>query len=320
MQYSKFAVDETPWCVWDWELQNQNLNFIESVDPHYFTYLARLFAHSEDDQEHSAALALRSAYSHGLETLFAFLFASLQAPDCVIGWLHKYEIYNLKNLLKKVGNRQLINTKVNLSSISWQNIADGLLLFSLDDKDKEKRIKQKFAFLWKKLAEDYLGASFTPEYNSIKHGFRAKSGGFWVAFGREDVAGVPAPADHMHLFGKTEFGSTFFEVVPLDKGKHNFRLLKHSRGWKLERFYFGLHLISDSLQNILSFLKIANGVDPSSVEFVWASPESLFDEPWKEYPNLSGISMNSIIEPEHITPFNNDEILSIYKTGSDKTK
>jgi len=316
MQYSKFTVDETPWCAWEWDLGKQNLNFIEGVDPHYFTYLARSYANSPDEeQEHRADLALRAAYSHGLETFFAFLFAALQAPDCVIGWVHRYEIYNLKSLLEKVNHRQQINIKVDIESVSWKSIANTLLLFSLEDKDKDKetRLKQKFATLWRKFADDFLEPSFTPEYNSIKHGFRAKSGGIRVAFGRESEPGVAAPPQNMHLWGESEFGSTFFTVEPLDKSKHNFRLLRHSRGWQLERFYIGLHLISDSLQNILSFLKISNGVDPSTVEFVFPSPESLFDEPWKKHPSLSGMSMNSVIMSEHISPFSGDEILSIYK-------
>lgn len=313
MQYSKFAVDETPWCVWEWDLHKQNLGFIESVDPQYFTYLAGSYANSPDDeQEHRAALALRAAYSHGLETLFAFLFAALQAPDCVIGWVHKYEIYNLKSLLDKVNHRQQINNKVEIVSVSWKNIANALLLFVLDDKDKESRLKQHFAQLWQRFADDFLEQSFTPEYNSIKHGFRAKSGSMKLAIGREDQPGIPALPQNMRMWGQSEFGSTFFTVEPLDQSKHNFRLLKHYRGWQLERFYIGLHLISDSLQNILSFLKIANGVDPSTVEFVWPNPESLFEEPWKKHPSLGGINMNSVILPEHITPFTADEILSVY--------
>jgi|SRR3989304_1336452 len=320
MQYSKFAVDETPWCAWEWDLKKQNLAFIEGVDPTYFEFLARVYVNLPDsDQEHKAALALRTAYSHGIETFFALLFAAIQAPDCVIGWVHKYEIHHLKSLLEKVNQRQYINTKIDMAAITWKNLSNALLIFTLDDKEKEKRIKQKFAVAWQKLANDFLEPSFAPEYNSIKHGFRAKSGGFRVAMGRENQPGVPPPPENMHLWGESEFGSTFFTVGPLDKSKHNFRLLKHSRGWQLENFYFGLHLISLSLQNVLSFLKVANGVDPSTVEFAWPNPESLFDEPWKKHPTLSGISMNSVITVEQITPFSDDEILSRYKIdGEDK--
>lgn len=319
MQYSKFVVDETPWCAWDWDLKKQNLNFIEGVDPTYFEYLAQVYVNSPDaDKEHKAALALRTAYSHGIETFFSFLFAALQAPDCVIGWVHKYQISDLKSLIEKVNHRQHIYTKVYIDPITWKNITNALLVFSLDDKDKEKRIKQKFAIAWQKLADDFLASHFIPEYNSIKHGFRARPGGIQVAFGTENEPGIPAPPENMRLWGKSEFGSTFFTVEILDNSKRNFRLLRHSRGWQLENFYYGLHFISLSLQNILSFLKVGNGIDSSTVEFVWPSPESLFDEPWKKHPSLSGISMNNVITVEHISPFTVDEILSIYKVENDE--
>ena len=319
MQYSKFVVDETPWCAWEWDLKKQNLAFVEGVDPTYFEFLARAYVNSLDiDQDHKAALALRTTYSHGVETFFAFLFAAIQAPDCVIGWVHKYYIHDLKNLLEKVSHGESINTKIDIAPITWKNIANAVLIFTLGDKEKEKRIKQKFAVAWQKLANDFLEPSFTPEYNSIKHGFRAKSGGSRVAMVRENQPGISASPENMHLWGESEYGSKFFTVEPLDQSKHNFRLLKHYRGWQLENFYFGLNLISLSLQNVLSFLKVANGVDPSNVEFAWPSPESLFDEPWKKYPSSSGISMNSVITVEQITPFSDDEILSIYKIDGEE--
>src|SRR5262245_57933106 len=125
MQYSKFAVDETPWCAWDWDLKEQNLNFIKGVDPTYFEYLAKVYVNSLDlEQEHKAALALRTAYSHGVETFFSFLFAAIQAPDCVIGWVHKYQIHDLKSLIEKVNHRQRVYTKVDIAPIAWENITN----------------------------------------------------------------------------------------------------------------------------------------------------------------------------------------------------
>ena len=75
MQYSKFAIDDKAWCLWDWDLAARNLNFLNSIDPTYFDYLARAHVNSieSDTDQHNAALALRMSYSHGLETFFAFL-------------------------------------------------------------------------------------------------------------------------------------------------------------------------------------------------------------------------------------------------------
>jgi hypothetical protein len=320
MQYSKFAVDENPWCVWDWNLEELNLTFIKSIEPTYFEYLAKAYVSSStEEQEQNAALALRTAYSHGLETFFAFLFATIQAPDCVIGWVHKYEISHIKSLVNKINNWHAILTKLEIRPMTWENIANTILLFSLDDKEKEKRIKLNFSSTWRRFAYDFLKPSFLYEYNGIKHGFRAKSGGFWLAFGVEKSPGVPVPPDQMQLLGKSDFGSTFYTTESLDKVKKNklhFRLLKHSTNWSPEKFYLGLHILSLSLQNVLSYLKIVNGLEPSSVEFAWPDNEAHFQDMWNSQPNVSETSMNSLISPDHIIQFTKEEILSVYEISS----
>jgi hypothetical protein len=78
-------------------------------------------------------------------------------------------------------------------------------------------------------------------------------------------------------------------------------------------------LISLSLQNVLSFLKIVNGVNASQVEFAWPDDETHFQEPWKTYPGLSGMSINNNIIPEHITPFTKKQILAAYKKNLEES-
>ena len=82
MEYSKFAVSDVPYCVWDPELRRTNLEFIEEIDPAYYEYIAGINkeALQDDDGAQYAAMAIRIAYFHGLETLFALLCACAQAP------------------------------------------------------------------------------------------------------------------------------------------------------------------------------------------------------------------------------------------------
>jgi len=88
----KFVVYDTPHACWDLELRRKNLEFLEGIDAEYFRYVAEMnVTHLESDNKHRAALALRLAYSQGLETLFALLGARIQAPHCVIGWMLAYE-------------------------------------------------------------------------------------------------------------------------------------------------------------------------------------------------------------------------------------
>jgi hypothetical protein len=69
------------WSIWD------------RVDPTYFDYVGRVNAEVlGTDEEQHAAMAIRTAYHHGLETLFALMFAAIQAPTAwsggcsVTGW------------------------------------------------------------------------------------------------------------------------------------------------------------------------------------------------------------------------------------------
>lgn len=321
MQYSKFAVDEAPFCVWEWDLHERNLALINSIDPTYFAYLANVHGQGleTDDQRQHAALSLRTAYSHGLETLFALLFSAIQAPDCVIGWLHKYDVGDLRNLIKKVQTRQPILSKLESTPITWKTISNTIhIALSLEDKEKEARVKAHFATAWQRFASDLADNKSGLEYNSIKHGFRARPGGFRLAVGIETTPGVPAPPERMRSLGGSEFGSSFFIPEKINDYKLHFRVRRHSRNWRPENFIYGLHLISLSLQNILSFLKVVNGVDAATVEFLWPSDESHFQEPWRPVAGVMSMGMDTVIMPEHIKPFNKDEILGVYKNDSNK--
>ena len=313
MQHSKFVVDETPYCVWEWDLQKRNLSFIESIDHAYFENLANVHRDTleNEDKEQFAALNLRVAYSHGLETFFAFLFSALQAPDCVIGWTHKYQNHHLKSLIEKVRNRQKLLSKVVISPVTWENIAHTILSFHLDDAEKEKRIKDNFAIAWQFLANDFSKDSFGKEYNSIKHGLRVKSGGFQLAIGKETTPGVRASSKKMVSLGKSKYGTTYYTIEKFNK--YNFRLRHSSQNWQLENFYYGLILLSYSLQNVLAFLKIVNGIKPEDVEFSWPIDDKLFKIPWEKSPEVISMSMDNIINMEHIIPKTKEDILSVYE-------
>ena len=121
---SRFAVGETPYCVWEWDLVERNLEFIEGLKPEFFAYLAEV--HNKEltgEQRQLAALALRALYSQGLETLFALLMAAVQAPDCIVGWLPKYTLTQLRDLVKKISTAQPIFSKLSLNACSWQELS-----------------------------------------------------------------------------------------------------------------------------------------------------------------------------------------------------
>jgi hypothetical protein len=103
VEYYPFVVCDRPFCVWDRQLSRQNLEFIQSIDPMHFAYVADTHAPSlETDHRHRAAIELRKSYSHGLETLFAVIGAVLQAPEAMHAWALQYRESDLRSLVAKI--------------------------------------------------------------------------------------------------------------------------------------------------------------------------------------------------------------------------
>lgn len=92
MEYVKFVVDETPYCFWDSDISDKNINYLNWIDCDYYKYVAKIHSESlESEDKHRAAIALRAAYIQGLEVLFALLCTAVQSPNCVFGWMLSYK-------------------------------------------------------------------------------------------------------------------------------------------------------------------------------------------------------------------------------------
>lgn len=199
IQYSCFAVDETPYCLWDSDIQHHNHFFIQNIDPNYFKHVAQVNSGLlSGDARQYAAVALRAAYSQGLETFFSILAATIQAPDCVIGWMLKYQNKDLYEVVRKIHNRIGVKTKLRLEDCCWNSVSSMLIRpFATGDRDKDEQIQTSFAHLWRRFAQDFLDEKKGHEYNSIKHGFRIIPGGIRTYMGLQTEPGVPAPPEKM---------------------------------------------------------------------------------------------------------------------------
>lgn len=316
IQFALFAVHETPYSVWEWDLHERNLHFIESLNPEYFEYVVNSQAQLlETEYGRLAAVALRLAYGQGLETLFSIIGAALQAPDCVAGWLAKYRMADLQALVAKISRGQDILTKVNLDEISWRAVSRAVHAFELEDAAREQRVKDGFGNLWSRFARDFADPLITQEYNSIKHGLRIHAGGFAVQSARETTPGVPDPSAPRRTIGSSKYGCRFFAPEPL-VGRA-FRIREVSRNWVPENLGYGLLLISKSLRNVISFLRIANGVPGETVQFSTPTDEQDFKRPWTKSAGVTSFNLDSVIPVEAVSHFSDDEILSIYPSKSD---
>src|SRR3990172_11004437 len=189
IQHSVFKVDTEPHCVWEWDLRERNLEFINAINSRYFEYLAGVHLEklkNEPEEKQLAAVALRTAYHHGMETLFTFLCATIQAPDCIFGWILMSRPSQIRQLVKKIGSgRDNIFNKQNLEYVSWNAISARIHASSNKDKDRVAETAKCFADLCARFSTDYIEERNVHEYNSIKHGLRTSLGGFGLSTGSE---------------------------------------------------------------------------------------------------------------------------------------
>lgn len=305
-----FVTDAVPFCVWDWDLEAQNKSFLATYDATYFDYLANLHEKGlETDNRRHAATAIRATYFHATDTLFTFLAAVVQSPQSIPGWIHKCHTKQLVDFVRKVSRGDAVHSRLR-KPVNWQSLAERLIP-TLPETNLQE-IRQSFGRFWSRLAGEFENKELSAEHNSIKHGFRVASGAVSLSVAIEGTPGEQAPpsADWKQI-GGGEFGSTFFE--PEDLGnRDNFRLIQKSANWDAYCLAGRIRLISLSLQNIISFIRLSlRYAPPEALKFVWPSDLNDFVGVWGE-PSLSSISMNCLLEQSHIRPMTRNEILESY--------
>jgi hypothetical protein len=234
----------------------------------------------------------------------------VQAPDCIVGWLLNYQNAELYGVVRKISGWRKVYTKLRNKRVTWDVIAHLIFTYlKTGDDEKDDRIRKNFAHLWGRFASDFLNVNHSYEYNSIKHGLRARMGGFYLAMGAEDVPGVPAPPEKMRMMANSVFGSSFFIPERLHDSR-NFTIKQQSLNWDPQNIIYALLLISMSITNVVGFLKIFYGVPAEEVQFSWPSDDETYQEPWKRRSGIDSMGWNSQITEDVITPLSKEEILS----------
>lgn len=318
VQSTLFAVVDQPYCLWGVDLRERNLDFLDGIDAEYFEHLATsgLNALNRAEAPQRVAAALRMGFYHGTETLFSLLGALLQAPDCAYAWIAKCKNPQLRDLLtclNRDGSGLLL--KATPTRPLWDGISKDALAYSNPDPDKAERNGQLFGRLWKRLASEYLEKVHVDEYNSLKHGFRVRPGGFRLAFGAEHEYGVFPPPEEMHSLGGSEFGSTFYvlEQIGGQGGDNRSRRSRQvSVNWSAEGTALALDLVSMSIRNVVSALQILNGKERSEVRFVRPPEDSDFVRPWKDSPRVKSINLDVHIPDDAVRATTRQELLDMW--------
>ncbi|MEZ7890170.1 MAG: hypothetical protein QMC67_00335 [Candidatus Wallbacteria bacterium] len=266
IKYFTFYIDNEPYAIVGDEVLERNYDFINQIKTSYFADIVKYIANGLETDEnkeltHYKATLIRTLYSQSLETFFALLFATLQAPTFILPWLQKYEIGHLKNLVERIENKQKFDYyKVDVGN-NWHSISKLINHFKCNDSEQGKLIIEKTGNFWAKIAKDFLNQRFNEEYNNIKHGFRIVHGGHYLKIGES--------ADKLINLGGSKYGSTVYRVEYLkNSSKKVFHLRRMNFNWDVSHYVNKIELLSISINNVINFVRLLHNVDVKKLNFI----------------------------------------------------
>lgn len=310
IEYVRFAIVDRPVCIWSPNLAAENLRFLRTLDPDYLLYEAAVhqqaFEQAPDDASRlRAAMALRTSYGVALESLFAFLAASAQAPDCIFGWLTLYRLDELKTFVTRMLRSEAIRVLPPFRPPTWRRIAEVLLgPLETEDATNYSRQVERFSEAWAVLAADFLNDTRSREYNSLKHGIRTQPGAFSLEFSTE-TEGVFYSAENA-------LGHSFVLLEPKQGRKHHHDLKFVAMGLEPENCSAALMIIAVSIHNALAFAR-ARASDKSELQVRSFTDDLPFETLRKHEIGVSSFTLGGTASPTDESEYwSRQEILAIY--------
>ncbi len=272
MNHFTFVVNDEPYSLWDTDPSNRTNEFLDSIDPGFFSYVAESHSANLESAEHErrVATATRMAYLHGIETLMTLVGAAVQAPQAPYAWVCLAKTDLLRAVIDRISKGDpTLHTELVQWDRTWEGLARRVFSHCTQENDWSKTA-ESFGLVWRIFANEFLDELNQLEYNSLKHGFRIKSSGVKLAFGLEHQYGVAPPREEMKYLGGSDMGSTFYAIEragPDVSGTRSKRSRRRTVNWEPEPMLRGLQVLDVSIRNIVAFIRIANGAQPSTIQF-----------------------------------------------------
>jgi hypothetical protein len=309
-----FVVNEEPYALWDPDLRTRSLQFLDSIDPEFFAFLAESHAEKLESIEHRrrVAPAVRMAYLHGIETLMTLLGATAQAPQAPYAWVALARTEWLRTVVDRITKGDpTLHTELIKWDRTWGGLAARVFSF-LPQGSGWGATAKAFGRVWTILAYQFLDGTNQLEYNSLKHGFRARSTGAKISLGKQPAPGVPAPEEDMVLLGGSETGSTFFAIEsagPAAASNRSRRSRRRTVNWEVEPMLRGLQLIDVSIRNLVSFMRIVHGVHPDELQFWRLEGVDDYEMLLRDTVGVRSISLDYTLPDAEIAMTNRKELL-----------
>ena len=124
-QFVIFPVNKRAYSVWSFNVRRDNLEFIKGISADFFSYLGTIHGDKTDgDDGAHAAIALRLAYHHGVETLLSLLAGTLQAPEAIVAWMGKCRTSDLREIVEDISNKnQSLLRLLGVKEVSWRGLS-----------------------------------------------------------------------------------------------------------------------------------------------------------------------------------------------------
>lgn len=93
------------------------------------------------------------------------------------------------------------------------------------------------------------------------------------------------------------------------KGNRSLRSRRHSLNWSTERTVLLIQLLSMSITNVTSALKIANGIEAGTCEFLRPVEDEDFEKPWSFSIGVTSFNMDFVIPETEVVSTTRSELL-----------
>jgi hypothetical protein len=301
-QVTIIFVNDRPHRVWIEDSHFRNQDLTSGFDPYYFSYLAEVIRPELNGKSgEKAALGIRTIYGLAVEAFFSMLFATLQAPQAPAAWLLLYRPGDIRALIQRFEACEDLPSKiVPREPGSWEALVSMLLPITESDHWNAPRIVSQLGQFWQSLAKEFLDDVSSAEFNSLKHGLRARPASPFLSIDGHEFTGAAN-------------GSAF----PIHRCLGSDVLVNiGTRTWSAEQLCAALKLISSSLVNILALLKNLHGEASGPLAFELPSQEE-FDAAKPGSEPLKSFRLGSNWSPGLSIPkLDKAEALRIYKETS----
>ena len=323
LSYCRFAIDETPVCVWSYDLNGDNRRYLNAIDPDYFEKTATIVAGDgfEGSDAQTRAVAIRALYGQASEALLALLAATAQAPDCVPGWMGRYQNRELDAVIAKISRGAPLLTRFSSNVVTWESLS-AFVHAGIDSKDPDFRARciAGFARFWRRLASEHGEPHTSREYNAIKHGLRTRAGGFSIAIGIEETPGKACPPEKMGPHWGSPFGTSTVAPIKVDGTKRHYCFGSVANNWNPSVLALRLSLIAYGIGNVIARLKLLAGEPPERLVLSYPGDVKAFDEAWPERPWPLTSTFSSKIDAEDIQQLSDADILEVYQPSGPASK